>query len=309
MYAYWINSILMKKYGLLLCTFLLLAFAAQAQDVITLVNGTVIHGKVVHITPSLIIYTESNNPGRNIDIRKSAIANVVYANGSKTIYNLTGDTRMDGDLRGNGTVSGWYYGLTGSYGVGTVTNNDKTYTTGAYTTGGGKILATGMIFQHLGIQFGLGADYASYKVNYINKSTLYSTNDIFVQRYVTLPVRLLYLSNSRRRIGFYAVAGMDFSIFVDATDNEHDLLASYYNNAIVCPYGSLGIVLRNRNASSIWMLGPYYKTTMNNIYSQKHILENHIYMSTGNTGNVTTMGVTLSFITNFSKWKKDGYEK
>ena len=298
----------MRKFGLLLCTFLLLAFATQAQDVITLVNGTVIHGKVVHITPTLVICTDSKNSDHNISIRKSAIANVVYANGSKTIYNLTGDTRMDGGLRGSGTVSGWYYGLTASYGTGTVTNNDHTYTTGTYTTGGGKILVTGMIFQHLGIQFGLGADLSAYKVNYINKSTLYSTNDIFTQHYVTVPVRLLYLSNSRRRFGFYAAAGIDLSIFVDATDNEHDLLASYYNNAILCPYGSLGIVLRNRNASSIWMLGPYYKYSMNNIYSQKHILENDIYMGPGNTGTFATMGVTLSFITNFSKWAK-GYEK
>ena len=56
------------------------------------------------------------------------------------------------------------------------------------------------------------------------------------------------------------------------------------------------------------MLGPYYKYSMNNIYSQKHILENDIYMGPGNTGTFATMGVTLSFITNFSKWAK-GYEK
>lgn len=297
----------MKKYGLLLCTFLLLAFAAQAQDVITLVNGTVIHGKVVQVTPSRVIYTDINNPGHNIDTRKSAIASVLYANGSRTIYNLSGVTRMEGNVTDNGKVNGWYFGITASGGPGTVTSKDPTYTIGTATSAGGMILATGMLNKHFGIQFGFGADFCAYKVNYNNNSILYGSNDRFTQRYATLPVRLLYLSNSKRRVGFYAAAGVDVSIFIYATDVEHDFLSSYYNNVLLSPYGSCGVVLRNRNASTIYMLGPFYKTTTNNIYSQQHISWNHeILMGNGNTGNLTAMGLTLSVMTNFTKWKDYG---
>jgi len=299
----------MKKYGLLLCTFLFLALSSRAQDVVTLVNGTVIQGQVVQITPSMVVCTDINNPGHNISIRKSGIATVVYANGSKTIYNLTGDTgKRRKNIPDNGSVHGWYFGATASGGVGTVTSNDPTYTVGATTTAGCKILATGTLGEHLGIQFGMGVDFSGYSVNYINNSIFAGTSDIFAQRYVTMPLRLLYLSNSRRRLGFYANAGMDFSILVSATDNEGDFLSSYYNNLLISEYASCGIVFRNSNARGIWMLGPFFKTSVNNIYSKEHIVwEGEPFMSTGNTGNFTTIGVTLTFMANFGRWEKNGY--
>jgi hypothetical protein len=150
----------------------------------------------------------------------------------------------------------------------------------------------------------VGADYFAYKVNFNNRSILAGTNDIYNQRYATVPVRLLYLSNSKRRVGFYAAGGIDFSIFISANDLENDFLSSYYNNILVSSYISCGVVLRSRNATDIWMLGPFYTNSINNMYSQQRIVwKDEVLLATGNNGNFTTMGLTLSFITNFRKWR------
>ena len=302
----------MKKYGWLLCTLLLLSVGAHAQDLITLTNGSTIQGKVIQITPTTVICSDINNPERTITVKKIGIATVTYANGSKTIYNLTGDTRLPEDGRkipDNGTVHGWYFGLNAYGGVGTVTNlNDPTYTVGNTYYGGFSFLATGMIGQHFGIQFGGGADRYSYNVKYYNPSMFAGSSDLFMQRYITIPVRGIYLSNSRRRTGFFATAGMDFSFVAYATDNFSDFMTSYYNNVLLSSYGSCGVIFRNTNARGIWMLGPFIKYSMNNIYSGESLhYEGSPFVSGGNVGNFTTVGLTLSFMANFGRWEQDGY--
>jgi len=305
----------MKKFGSLLCTLMLLAFASLAQDVITLTNGRVIHANVLQITPTSVIYKDNDNGGPNLSVLKTVVATVVYGRGSTTIYNRTGKAALAIDSRkkipDHGSVHGCYFGAMASGGVGTVTTMDhSSYTIGAGSTvvAGGALMVTPMITQHLGIQVGIGGDYYSYHVNYTAESIFYGVSNLYALRYLTFPIRCLYLSNSRRRVGFYASGGMDFSILEYATDNEQDFLLAYYRNVLISPYASCGVVLRNNNARGIWMLGPFFKSSLTNVYSGRAVrYEGSPFMGPDNYGNFISYGVTLSFMCNFGRYEQDGY--
>lgn len=188
----------MKKYGLLLCAFLLLAFASQAQDIITLTNGNTIQAKVLQINPTEITYKDFNNlDGPTITIMKAGVLSIVYANGTKTTFTAadragsgsftrSNSSGRNGDesrgyfkkkSNGYGKVHGWYFGVALAEGGSNITNNDPTYSTGGGSYSGLNILATKMFTPHLGIQFGIGGDGYTYGVNYNATSIFAYQND------------------------------------------------------------------------------------------------------------------------------------
>ena len=295
----------MKKACLLLFACLCIVLVSKAQDVITLLDGKKIHAKEVEITPTQIIYKKKKNHGRDRAVMKTGVETLVYPNGTKIIYNRPGhapeDKNMDEDKKDKGKVRGIYVAAALAGGLGTVTNQDQSYSVSTTIWGSVNFLATPMISQHFGIQFGIGGESYGYHVNYNAENNYFSgQSNTYVQRYLNVPVRLLYLSNSRRRLGFYVNAGIDLSILANATDDQNVLILGYYRDVLVSPYGSCGAVFRNEKASCIWMLGPFYKTTLNNIYSGQAInYDAKPFMGSGNVGNFTTIGVTLSFMTNF----------
>ena len=123
-------------------------------------------------------------------------------------------------------------------------------------------------------------------------------SEVFSQSYLTIPVRVLYLSNSRKRWGAYATGGFDFSILAGASDQEGDDLSSYYASTLISPYVSVGVDYHNASARGIWMLGPYFKTTLSNAYSGQ---TGNTWMNPGNNGNFSSVGVTLVYQAHFGR--------
>ena len=273
---------------------------SKAQDIITLNDGRRIKAHVLEVTPTQIIYKKKRHPnGPDHTVMKTDVATVVFGAGSTTIYHRPED--IDKDEKDRGKVRGLYIAAALSGGGGVVTSNDPTYSVGGVVNGGINFFATPMLNQHFGIQFGIGGEGYGYRVNYNSENIYFAgQSNTYAQRYFDLPVRVLYLSNSRGKWGFYANAGIDVSILANATDDQNVIIGAYYRDIIVSPYGSCGVALRNEKASCIWMLGPYYKTSLTNIYSGEGVkYDAKPFMGTGNVGNFTTMGLTLTFMTNF----------
>ena len=294
----------MKKACLLLLTFVFIAFASKAQDIITLTSGTQIQAKVLEINPGDVKYKDYNNAdGPVITILKSTVAMIQYANGTKTIFsgapnppnqNNTRESSVNfkkdpyvrdhrkGSPRSEG-LNGWYFGAIISLGVSNATSTDPTYSTSGAGYTAATLLATKMFTTHLGIQFGLGSE--SYNYNIADISGNYpGATDVLSLSCFSIPARVIYFSNSKHRAGFYAIAGLDLSFVALAKDSENDDFGSYYKSALVSPYLNCGVAFRNRYGNRVWMFGPFYKTTMSNFYSLK----------SGNDGLLHSVGFSIA---------------
>ena len=87
----------MKKILVVLFLAAAAAFAANAQDVITKVDGTVINAKVLEVNPGTIKYSRLDNPGGPVYvIYISDIHTIKYENGLLETYNdLAGEARPE----------------------------------------------------------------------------------------------------------------------------------------------------------------------------------------------------------------------
>jgi len=318
----------MKKAIFLFFVFVISAVVTKAQDIITLTDGSQIQAKVLEINPGDIKYKEFNNPdGPVITIRKDGVSMIQYANGTKTLFNdpynknqtpapgsgykrpendrNKGRERYSSSGQGykkrsdrNSRVSGWYFGAGVGLGASNATSNDPTYTTSGSVYSGLTIAATKMFNQHIGIQFGLTSETYSYDVNLLDGyTTQYGyASDNFSVNCFTLPVRVLYLSNSKKRVGLYASAGVDLSLRLTARDQEGDDISSAYNSAYISPYISCGVEFRNKSARTVWMFGPYYKTTIGNVYSNSDVLTGYT-----NNGLLSSAGLSITFMHKYSR--------
>ena len=179
------------------------------------------------------------------------------------------------------------------------TSTDNTYSTSTGGYSGINLLATKMFSQHLGIQFGLGGDSYNYGINNNDNSPYANSSDVFSTSYLIVPVRALYFSNSKKKVGFYATAGLDFGILEGATDQEGDDLSSYFNPIVFSTYVSCGVELRNASARGIWMFGPFYKTTLSNFYSGNG---GNTWMNDGNNGNLSSVGISITYMSKFGRF-------
>ena len=191
----------------------------------------------------------------------------------------------------NNKVKGWYFGVNLALGISNASSKDVTISTSAGGYSAENILATKMFNQHVGIQFGLGAESYAYNVAFTDYSQYAGQTDIFSISCITIPVKVLYFSNSKKKIGFYTVAGFDFSFVGGARDQEQDDLSNYYNSTIISPYISCGVDIRNRSARGIWMFGPYYKTALTNCYSNK----------SGDNGALSSFGLSITYMAKFGR--------
>jgi hypothetical protein len=313
----------MKKVLLLVLVCSFLAALAKAQDVISLTNGSQIQAKVLEITPSEVKYKDFNNQdGPVIVILKSTVSSIKYANGTQTLFNesnSTGEKPSSGHFeRGNGSnrdrgrgpndpyvsyrkksdknarLKGWYFGADLNLGVGWAGNTDASYSTSAETGSGFDILATKMFNPHVGLQFGIGEDRYNYGVNFGPASSYYPSSDLFNADYFSLPVRVVYFSNSKKPVGFYGIAGVNLSLLAIATDNENDDLSGYYKSTLITPYVSAGVAVRTRYARAVWMFGLFYRTSAGNFYSGNS--DSGGLLSPGNSGTINSFGFTVNYM-------------
>lgn len=293
----------------------------MAQDIITLTSGTKIRAKVLEINPDDIKYKDFNNQdGPTTTIQKNTVAEIRYANGTKTVITTEdaapaqdGDRPRPGSFRrGPGgrrdntertssggayrkktqkdaRINGWYFGLGLPIGNSMATNKDPNYTTASESYNALTILATKMFNQHIGVQVGLGVETYSYVENYSPTSPYTYANDLITLGTLLVPIRAVYFSNSKKRAGLYVMAGVDLSLLADARDEEQDDLKSNYNSLIVSPFASAGVEFRTRNAHGVWMFGPFYKSTMSNFYST----------GSGNTGMLSSVGLSVEYLMKF----------
>ena len=311
------NRRTMKKACLIILTLVFAASGLKAQDIITLTSGTKVRAKVLEINPEDIKYKEFNNlDGPVITIQKNTVSEIRYANGTKTVINDEDNSRAGtedrprsghfkkgpGGRSGNNTtykkappknvqLHGWYFGIGLPLGISNAGNRDPTYSTTGNSYSEINLLATKMFNQHIGIQFGLGSETYSYVANYnLTSSYSYATN-VFSLSCFTIPVRAVYISNSKRRAGLYAMAGIDISFLVDAKDQDNYDYKSYYNSVLVSPYVSSGVAFRNKPGRTVWMFGLYYKTTLSNCYSNL----------SGNNGLLSSAGLSASYMGKFGR--------
>jgi len=198
---------------------------------------------------------------------------------------------ISGSHRDN-RVKGWYISGEINLGSSNATNSDHTYSTSGNLYIGANILATKMFNQHIGIQFGLGDVASEYNVKNSAASYYPLTSDVFTQGILTIPVRVLFFSNSKKRAGLYINAGLDISVVWLATDQENDNLTSYYSPVNVIPSIACGVEFRNRRATRVWMFGPFYKTTLSNFYSGN----SDTWMNSGNTGKLNSFGLSMAYL-------------
>ena len=309
----------MKRYILLVMAFMFIAIVSKAQDIITLTNGNTLQAKVLTITPTEVTYKDYNNQdGPTITILKAGVTSIAYANGTKTVF-TDGDRPVAGSFSRSSstghddrfgaykrkahktTVKGWYFGVDLGFGIGSITSNDPTYTTSSGSYSNINILATKMFNQHLGIEFGIGGEGFSTGINYNSNSQAPFYNDNFTQSYITIPVRVLYFSNSKSKIGFYAKAGCDFAILDGAGDAEGDDLSSYYRPVMVTGNVSCGVDFRNNSSRGIWMLGPFFSTSITNAYSGNAYEGYNAVMNSGNSGGFTSVGLSISYMAKFGR--------
>ena len=309
----------MKKACLILLTFLCIAAIAKAQDIITLTNGKTIQAKVLEINPGDIKYKDfTNQDGPTITVLKGSVASIQYANGTKTVFNEGTEVRSssgsfvkgsgngrdrngDGGFRrkreGGRGLHGWYFGASLGLGDGNATSTDPSYNLSSGGYAGINFLATKMFNQHVGIQFGLGDESYSYNVDFYNGGS-YSGSDMFTLTCLTIPARVVYFSNSKKRAGFYAMAGFDLSFLGNAKEaNYENDITSYYSSVIFSPYISCGVEFRSKYARSAWMFGPYYKTSVNNCYSGNS--DNAGVLNPDNNGTLYSVGLSIVYMTKF----------
>lgn len=299
------------KNACLLLTFVFFALAAKAQDIITLTDGTKVRAKVLEINPDDVKYKEFNNlDGPVITIQKSTVSEIRYANGTKTVisdesnagprtYNSSGNYRKEPynkhgyrkEPEKNARLHGWYFGLGIPLGISNATNNDPTYSTTGSSYSGIHLQATKMFNEHIGIQFGLGTETYAYEADYNYTSPYSYSYDVFSLSCFTIPVRALYISNSKHRAGLYAAAGFDLTFLVLAKDQEDENITSYYNTVQISPYISSGVAFRNKFARGVWMFGLYYKTTLSNCYST----------ASGNNGTLNSAGLAVGYMGKFGR--------
>ena len=312
----------MKKTMYFLLAILFIATGIKAQDIITLTNGTQIQSKVLDITPGEVKYKDFNNPdGPTNSILKSTVASIQYANGVRTLFNeATGDKPRSGNfVRGNrtdeykssgnkeyvrkpghkGGLNAWYFGVNIDLGVSNVSTSDPTYSSSANTYSAVNFLATYMFNPHVGIQFGLGDEVYNYDVDY-NANSGNPGSYTYSLTYFTIPVRAVYFSNSKESVGFYAMAGLDFSVLGVARDNFQNNLSTYYSPSLVSPFISCGVEFRNRNDRVVWMIGPFYRTSLNNIYSA----DATNYLTAGNSGTINSVGISLSTMRKYGRSRR-----
>jgi len=318
----------MRKAYLLLLALVYSALAANAQDIITLTNGTHVQAKVLEINPGDVKYKDYNNvDGPIITIQKSDVSAIQYANGVKTVLNNGSSTnagsegykRENGAHRGGGyrrevynssrgykkkseknaKLGGWYFGMGMPIGISNATSSDPTYTTAGGVYNGLDLFAAKMFNQHFGVMFGLGAEAYSYNINLNGSSN--NPYDGFSLACLTVPVRAIYISNSKSKAGLYVMAGLDLSLLLVAKDEEGDDLKAYYNSVLLSPYLGSGVAIRTRNARAVWMFGLYYKTTVSNCYSGKS--DNGNLYAPGNTGLLNSAGISVEFMGKFGKHK------
>jgi hypothetical protein len=313
----------MKSAFLLILVLLFSTPALHAQDIITLTSGTKVRAKVLEINPDDIKYKEFNNlDGPVITIQKNTVSEIRYANGTKTVINTedspspnsgssSGDRprsghfkRGMGEVRNssgaaykkvppkNARIHGWYFGIEViPIGISNATSKDPTYSTAGNSYSSVNLLATKMFNEHIGIQFGLGSETYSYIANFNALSSYPYANDVFSLSCLTIPVRAVYFSNSKRRAGLFINAGFDVSFLVLAKDEENYDHTSYYNSVLISPYVSSGVAFRNRYARTVWMFGLYYKTTLSNFYAS----------GSGNNGVLNSTGLSVTYLGKFGR--------
>ena len=298
------------KQTFLLVIFACFALAARAQDIVSLTSGSQMQAKVMEINPDNVRYKDYNNQdGPMVTVKKKDVASIRYANGTTTVFNDPaapgGKDNKEAGFRKKPRTNaplhrGWYFGAGVTYGVTNIGNQDPAYTISAGLAIGLDLLATKMFNQHIGIQMGLAENICTY---FINPGGGYGIvpGDGFTVKYVSVPVRVLYLSNSKKRVGVYVSAGADFSILASATDQERDNLSGYYSQAQIMPYLSCGVDLRSRNGHGVWLLGPYYETTVSNFYSGNTGNSGNNWITTGNTGNLHAIGISAVYMMRFGK--------
>jgi len=314
----------MKKHTFLLIVLLSVCLNGWAQDIITLTNGKKIEAKVWEINPGDVKYKDYGNPdGPMITVLKVNVLSIQYANGTRTVFNGGEEKPNSGHfVRGSGRdrdrerdrdrdeqvsynkpdkrkpgLYGWYFGVEGSFGSGNASTADGTYTTTANGYSGFNVLATKMFNPHWGIQFGIGDEQYNYDVTF-NSNSIYSGHDNFTISSFRIPVRAVYLSNTRERVGFYAIGGLDFDFNAFATDNENENISSYYSGAMINTYISAGVNFRTRRNRINWMIGPFYKTSLTNCYSGS---SGNIGLPTGNSGTLQSAGLSISFISKLGR--------
>ncbi len=300
---------------------LFLGSQAIAQDIITLTSGTQIQSKVLDITPNEVKYKVYNNPdGPTNTILKSTVASIQYANGVRTLFNeATGDKPRSGKfVRGNkteeykssgskeygkkkghnGGMGGWYFGVNLDLGGSNIVSSDPAYITHAKFFAAENFLATCMFDQHFGIEFGIGDQGYNYSIDFNNYLGNPGTST-FNLSYFTIPVRAVYYSNTKEPVGFYAIAGIDFSILSDARDAAQESLTTFFSPTMISPYISCGVEFRTRHDRVVWQLGPYYKTSVGNIYTYDAVG----LLTSGSSGTINSFGISLSTMRKYGRYR------
>jgi len=311
----------MKNLLLSLLCLLTFAVGAAAQDVITLTNGKQIQAKVLEVNPGNIRYKDFNNQdGPMITVLKVNVASIQYANGVRTLFNDGSETSQGKDQyvsasqpgikksqhpeeHKKAAFAGWYFGVDLGFGLSNASSQDETYTTSAGGFTSGNFLATRMFDPHFGIQFGLGSETYNYNVDFNGNSGYYGS-DYFSLSCFKIPVRLIYLSSTPEHVGFYAMAGFDLSFIAFAQDHEQDNITSYYNTTLISPYLSCGVRFTTRRSRISWLIGPFYKASINNIYASNP-------GSTGfssNSGSLSSGGISIGFMSKIHKRRPRYYD-
>ena len=297
----------MKKACLLLLSCICIAFISKAQDTITLTNGSNILAKVLEINPENVKYKDYNNQdGPVITILRKGVLAIKYANGSKTTFRPDDNEGSGGDSRNGGRkavkknvhVHGWYFGANLSIGASNASSQDPSYSVGGLVYAGDGLFAVKMFNPHLGLQFGFLSEDFTYRVGFFAGGV---DEDIFTITTITVPLRLVYLSNDKKKIGIYGMAGFDFSVVSSAKDQDGNSLTDYVRSTLISPYLSAGLEFRTRRASTVFFVGPYFKTNLGNFYTGNY--NTSIGLAAGNKGNLSSFGLTLSCMTNFGRRK------
>jgi len=285
----------MKQASLVLLIMVCAACTVHGQDTIALTNGNNIIAKVLEVNLDNIRYKDYNNPdGPIITIRKAGVAAIRYPNGTQTAFGggAYGGSMGVKDPRAHG----WYFGVGLGLGISVVSSTDPSYSVGGSNHRSAVFFATKMLGRHWGLQFGLGADYFSYVMNFGGYSS--SDERVWINSF-TIPARVIYLSNTKRKTGFYAMAGLDASVVTSAKNSNSEDVSGYYKSSFIAPYLSAGVNIRTRHGASVLFAGPYLTFSSGNFYSGNY--DANLGLSPDNHGSLSAFGLMVSCMGNFSR--------